>query len=314
MANLKDLSTQDLTRTFRKMLPFTEAKAEEKTGTDPDVAGEIEGYAAGLLNIDKGEDIIFPGAFEEADPGEVVVAYQHDITSIIGRPLTMEERLEPDYGLFTKSEIVSTSLGVDVMKLVRRGILKKMSIGYRLISGGYSMMNRDSLVGTLKDFSFKGRGIPANKQAEITADFDRRKLDGVFGLFKLGLREYSIVTFPMNDNAAITSAKGEFGNLLDGLPFSLHPALVLAANKGYVDRARDLFKTYRQPDNRSLGAAHKDALEIIAREGALVASEAGELLREMLAIEQKGGVDEQALIESFLTLNAELDARLAGHV
>jgi HK97 family phage prohead protease len=277
MATLKELQTEDLGRTYRKMLSFEYKRAEDKS-TDPDVAGEIEGYAAGLLNIDKGDDLIFPGFFREVVKDDVVVAYQHDITSILGRPLEMQERTAPDYGLWTVSEIVATSLGSDVMKLVRRKILKKMSIGYRLKSGGYSMLNRDALVGTLKDFSYKGEGISQDKQTEIIAEFDRRKLEACFGLFKGDLREYSIVTFPMNERASITGAKDEEGESpLDGLPFSQHPALVMATNKGYIARVKHLL-TLRSADSRGLNAAHKEALEIIAGEGAEVAQEARALL------------------------------------
>ncbi len=41
--------------------------------------------------------------------------------------------------------------------------------------GGFSLLNRDSLVGTLKDFNFKGMGVPADKQGEIIRDFDKQK-------------------------------------------------------------------------------------------------------------------------------------------
>lgn len=312
MASYKDLNTQDLGHTYRKMLPFTFSKAEDKT--DPDVAGEIEGFAAGLLNIDKGEDLIFPGAFEGADPEETVVAYQHDITAILGRPLEMQERYAPDYGLYTRSEIVSTTLGADVMKLVRRKILKKMSIGYRLVKEGFSVLNREALEATLKDHNYKGFIIPVEKRDAILADYDRRKLDGVFGLFKLNLREYSIVTFPMNDNARITGAKDEWGSLLDGLPFQLHPALVLAANGAYVKRARDLFTRLKAPEGKGLSPSHTEALEFIADEGARVAAEARELLTVIKAAKSgdSSTVDVDEAIKQFLTLDAELEARATG--
>lgn len=297
MATYKELSTQGLDHTYRKMLPFNYEKAEDKAN-DPDVAGEITGAAAGLLNIDKGEDLIFPGFFEGTDPEDVIVAYQHDITSILGRPLELEERTAPEYILYTKSEIVSTSLGVDVMKLVRRKILKKMSIGYRLLKDGFSILNRDSLVGTLKDFSHNGEGIPEAKQGEIIADYDKRKLDGVYGLFKGLLREYSIVTWPMNDRAAITGVKNdELSGALDALPFSLHPLIVLAANKRYVDRAKSLFEELRQPDKRGLGSAHKEALEYIAEEGAKLSEEARELLKAVAAVK---GVDSSLTPEQII--------------
>jgi HK97 family phage prohead protease len=315
MATLKELKEQDLGKTYRKMLPFDYEKAEDKAG-DPDVAGEITGAAAGLLNIDKGEDLILPGFFEDTNPEEVIVAYQHDITSILGKPLEFEERLDPDYILHTKSEIVSTSLGNDVMKLVRRKILRKMSIGYRLQKGGYAMLNRDSLVGTLKDFDYKGWAIPDSKQREIIADFDKRELEGVFALTKGITREYSIVTWPMNDRASITEAKDEWGGALESLPFSLHPLIVLAANKRYVERAKSLFTDLRAPEKRGLGASHKEALEFIAEEGAKVAAEARELLQAIAAIKSGDSttLTEAELILKAETLLAEIDARNSGNI
>lgn len=316
MASLKQLKTEDLGRTYRKMLTFDYKKAEDNT-TDPDVAGKVDGFAAGLLNIDKGEDLIFPGFFAGVDKDEVVVAYQHDITSILGHPLVMEERTAPDYGLWTESEIVSTTLGMDVMKLIRKKILKKMSIGYRLKQGGYAMLNRDSLQGTLKDFDHNGEGIPLSKQDEIMGEFDRRKLEAVFGLFKGDLKEYSIVTFPMNDRAAITGAKAEDAeSYLDGLPFSMHPALVLATNRSYVSRAKALFEEHRRPEKKALNEAHREALEIIAAEGGAIAKEAQELLAAMSLLLPPAMTKEQEdeLVRQGLSTMAVADTVLSGNL
>lgn len=314
MATYKELSEQGLDHTYHKMLPFTYEKAEDKTD-DPDVAGEITGAAAGLLNIDKGEDVIFPGFFDGVDAEEVIVAYQHDITSILGRPLEIEERTSPEYILHTRSEIVSTTLGVDVMKLVRRKILKKLSIGYRLLKGGFAVLNRDSLIGTLKDFDHNGEGIPEQKQNEIIADFDRRKLESVYALTKGLLREYSIVTWPMNDRASISGVKNdELSGALDALPFSLHPLIVLAANKRYVERATSLFKDLREPEKRGLGSVHKEALEFIADEGVKVAKEARGLLDAINAVKNGDSttLDEATLVAKAQTMLAEIDARMSG--
>lgn len=245
-----------------KLLPFTQTEVKAGDGKDPDVAGHIEGYAAGLLNIDRGRDIIFPGAFN-ADLQEFkstgVVCYQHDWTAVIGRPEEVEEKGEPEYGLFTKSEITSTSLGSDVMKLVRRAVLKTLSIGYRLKEGGYAVLNRETLVATLKE-----RLINPVKSAEILADFDRRKLTEVFGLFDITLFEYSIVTRPMNPNATITGAKGDMedgrDSLLDGLPFAASPHFVLGAIKGYAERIKDSYELYAAKD-RNLSSTHREGLK-----------------------------------------------------
>lgn len=261
---LKDYRAGD---TRHKLLPFTmgEVKASS-TNSDPDVAGEIEGFAAGLLNIDRGTDIIFPGAFNK-DLAEFksngVVCYQHDWTAVIGKPTFVEERLDPDYGLFTRSEITSTSLGADVMKLVKRSVLKTLSIGYRLKEGGFAVLNREALEATLKN-----RAIPEAKTKEILSDFDRRKLSEVFGLFDIALFEYSVVTRPMNPNATITGAKGEDGgadNLLDGLPFSIHPLVVLGAVKGYAERLRESRTLYLFKD-RDVSHTHKDGIKEIVGE------------------------------------------------
>lgn len=250
--------------TRHKLLPFTQENVKASAdASNPDVAGEIEGFAAGLLNIDRGQDIIFPGAFnkdlqEFKDTG--VVCYQHDWTAVIGKPTFVEERLEPDYGLFTRSEITATSLGSDVMKLVKRAVLKTLSIGYRLKPGGFSILNREALAATLKD-----RAIPQAKTEEILSDFDRRKLSEVFGLFDITLFEYSVVTRPMNANAAITGAKGdggEGGDLLDGLPFSIHPLVVLGAVKGYAERLKDSRAKYADK-NRNVSITHKEGIKNI---------------------------------------------------
>ena len=250
-----------------KLLPFSQEAVKASTDKqDEDVAGEIDGFAAGLLNIDRGKDIIFPGAFTKDLPEFLntgVVCYQHDWTAVIGKPMFVEERLAPDYGLFTNSEITATSLGKDVMKLVKRSVLKTLSIGYRLKEGGYSILNRETLAATLKD-----RAIPGEKQTEILADFDKRKLTEVFGLFDLTLFEYSVVTRPMNPNATITGAKGELGeggNLLDGLPFSVHPLQVLGAVKGYAERLKESRELYAQKD-RSVSNTHKEGIIQIRQE------------------------------------------------
>jgi HK97 family phage prohead protease len=263
-----------------KVLPFnqTEVKAAESKD-NPDVAGHIEGYAAGLLNIDRGQDIIFPGAFKsdmEDFKANGVVCYQHDWTAVIGKPEEVEERGEPEYGLFTRSEITSTTLGLDVMKLVKRAVLKTLSIGYRLKEGGYAVLNRETLLATLKE-----RAINPVKTAEILADFDRRKLSEVFGLFDITLFEYSVVTRPMNPNAAIPGAKGEEAensdNLLDGLPFSVTPYVVLAAIKGYAERVRDSYESYSTKD-RTVSSTHREGLKDIREQMEL-------LLPELKALE-----------------------------
>jgi HK97 family phage prohead protease len=259
----KDLRQYQTGDTKHKILSLQETLVKEvKDNSNPDKAGEIQGFAAGLLNIDRGQDIIFPGAFDKDLPdfqANGVVAYQHDWTSVIGKPTLVQEKLAPEYGLYTEADIASTSLGVDVMKLVRMTILKKLSIGYRLKEGGYSVMNRETLLATLRD-----KAVMQSKIDSILNDFDTRKLSEVFGLFDITLFEYSVVTRPMNDNADITGAKNE-GGLLDGLPFSYHPLQVLNAVKGYAERVRNTIETYSK-DNRKISQPHISGVKEIRSE------------------------------------------------
>lgn len=306
-----ELTKEELATTRHKMLAYDEVVVKAGDGKDPDVAGEIEGKAGGLLNIDRGEDIIFPGATTDTKEQflkDGVVAYQHDFTSIIGKPLTLDEKLEPDYGILTRAEIISTSLGADVMKLVKRQVLKYLSIGYRITKDGYAILNRETLLATLRE-----RVIVQSKIDQILGDFDKRKLETVFALFKIDLLEYSVVTRPMNPEAAITGAKGEFAGLLDGLNFSLHPALVLAANRGYVKRATDLFERLKAPEGKALGEAHLDALRYIATEGGDLAKAARELLEanDLLKSGGSGGsTGDTALVEEYIIA----EAVRAGHI
>lgn len=243
-----------------KLLPFNQTEVKAADSKDPDIAGYIEGYAAGILNIDRGSDIIFPGAFKADLPdflAEGVVCFMHDWTIPIGRPLEAEEREEPEAGLFTRAEITATSTGADVMKLVKRSVLKKLSIGYRVKKNGYAVLNRESLAAVLKE-----REVSESKTVDILSDFDRRKLEEVYGLFDLTLFEYSVVTRPMNPQASITGVKQLDGSLLDGLPMSVHPFIVLDAVKGYAERVKESYEAYSKKD-RVLSTTHKEGIQSI---------------------------------------------------
>jgi HK97 family phage prohead protease len=247
-----------------KLLPFTSSlkAADFESNTDGGrYAGYLKGYAAGILNIDRGEDIIFPGAFITLDQFLLsgVVAWQHDWTNPIGKPLVAREVLEPDYGLYTEARISKTTTGNDCMVLIRDEVVTKLSIGYRLLEGGYNFVNRDGLEGLLKQYN-----INEVKRSEILADFDRRKLEEVFALTKIELFEYSPVTLPMNPEADITGSKN-LGGALDGLPFAYHPAMVASAVRGIAERVTE-FKNVRASDKRKVSPAHVTGLKMVVDE------------------------------------------------
>lgn len=132
--------------------------------------GTFEGYAS-TWDRDEGNDIIVKGAFAKtiSERGDKVkVLWQHDPRSPIGVPLEMRE---DEKGLFIKAKISDTTLGKDAKQLLKDGVINSMSIGY---------------------------SIPNNKS----------EIDGDIRIIKeIKLYEFSLVTFPMNENAVISTIK-----------------------------------------------------------------------------------------------------------
>jgi hypothetical protein len=218
-------------------------------------AGFIKGFAGRLMNIDSGLDIIFPGL-----------------------PLIAREEYAPQWRLYTEARISRTNTGEKCMTLVNDKVVKKLSIGYRLKRDGYSIVNREGLVALMRGYHIP---IPQDKQEEVLADFDARKLDEVWALTSIQLFEYSPVTFPMNGQADITGSK-DLGGTLDGLPFHYHPLLVATAIKGLVARIRK-FKEIRAQENRKPTQAHVDGLKELTVELKEALTQAETLLTDINA-------------------------------
>lgn len=135
--------------------------------------GEFEGVAAAFGNVDQGRDIIVKGAFAksiQARPaGKVKMLFQHRPDEPIG---VWTSLIETSKGLIAKGKLILESARArEVHALMKAGAMDGLSVGYR----------------TLKD------------------EYDRVK--GIRRLLQLDLREISIVTFPMNESAAVTAVK-----------------------------------------------------------------------------------------------------------
>lgn len=138
--------------------------------------GQFCGYGSVFNVVDKGGDIVAPGAFAESldtwrkNGRAVPVLWQHDPGQPIG---AWEDLKEDDYGL-----LGDASLWLDeapYARLAHKGMQTKtitgLSIGYRV-----------------KDYS-------------VNQD------TGVYTLQKLDLVEISVVTNPMNDDARVAGVK-----------------------------------------------------------------------------------------------------------
>lgn len=135
-----------------------------------DIAGRVFAGYASTFDVDLGGDIITQGAFKKTIEGRqqsVKVLWQHN------EPIGKSMRLHEDnIGLFVEGKISKTRLGDEALELMRDDVITQMSIGF---------------------------GIPAGK-SEMSDD-------GLRIIREVKLYEFSPVTFPMNENAIITSVK-----------------------------------------------------------------------------------------------------------
>lgn len=146
-------------------------KLEAKLSSDK---RRFEAYASTFGNVDHDNDIVLPGAFtktiSEAFPAnKIKVLWQHNWAQPIGRPVAMSQDSK---GLITETELSKTTLGNDAIALLEDGVIDKLSIGF---------------------------WIPAGKAAT--------RPDGVREIAEVALMEYSLVTFPANDQAVVTGMK-----------------------------------------------------------------------------------------------------------
>jgi HK97 family phage prohead protease len=138
---------------------------------DESGARTIEGWASTFGNVDSDDDIIVPGAFADSIKARMPkMLWQHNTDQPSG---VWTEAQETAQGLYVKGTILDTTLGNDVYKLAQAGAIDSMSIGY--VATKYVI-----------DESTWTRTLQA-----------------------IDLWEVSLVTFPANDQARITSVKSK---------------------------------------------------------------------------------------------------------
>lgn len=165
-----------------------------------DAAGTIEGYGSIFGVIDRGGDIVAPGAFKASladwrrKKAMPPMLWQHDSWSPIG---IWDEITEDEKGLKVKGALVlEVPAAASARALVQAGAVKGLSIGYRTVE----------------------------------SDIDRKT--GVRTIKKAELWEISLVTFPMNTAAKITGVKSD----LD--PRALERALRAEGNFSSADAVK----------------------------------------------------------------------------
>jgi len=142
--------------------------------------GQFQGYAATFGNVDLGNDVVEPGAFEQSlhdtGGGKIPILDHHNPARQIGWNL---EAREDSIGLFVRGQ-----LDLNVQAARER----------------HSLMKLAAKVGGRSGLSI---GFQTLRDEPDPENFKIRRLKQV------RLMEYSLVTFPMNPEAGITRVKTE---------------------------------------------------------------------------------------------------------
>ena len=156
----------------RKFCNTLEIKSDSENGT-------FEGYGSTFNNIDLDDDVIQKGAFLDSIKGldyqiPLFYGHQYDSENILG----LAEVKEDERGLFVKGQIyLEDSKSKKIYNLMKNRVLKSMSIGF--LTKEHSYESRET------------KSVRVIKKAE--------------------LKEVSIVPFPANPKALISSVKSREG-------------------------------------------------------------------------------------------------------
>lgn len=160
-----------------KSIQFKTFEFEIKETNSAEEEGQFEGYASTFDNVDQGFDVVKKGAFKvtlKQNKGRFPILADHDWTSHIGYN---ESAHEDSTGLFVKGAInLKVQKGVEKFALAKQAQKLKTRMG---LSIGYTTL-----------------------QSGLDAENPRIRY-----LTELKLWEYSFVTFPMNVEAMVTTAK-----------------------------------------------------------------------------------------------------------
>lgn len=128
-------------------------------------AGIVKGYGSIFGNIDSDGDIINRGAYKKtiAESGKrVKYLYQHDMDKPIGKMVHLEE---DDKGLIFEASIPKTRLGMDVIELIKAGVITENSVGILPIQK--EMIGENRHINEVRLFEISAVTLAANDQAMI---------------------------------------------------------------------------------------------------------------------------------------------------
>lgn len=130
-------------------------------------ASLIKGYGSIFGNKDSDGDIIMRGAYRKTlleNGDRVKYLYQHDMDKPLGK---MNELYEDEKGLAFVAEVPKTSLGKDVIELMKAGVITENSVGIMPIQKDYKDDYRE--LKEVKLYEISAVTMAANDQAKITS-------------------------------------------------------------------------------------------------------------------------------------------------
>lgn len=142
---------------------------ELRASNDED--GIIEGYASVFDVVDSYGTAIQKGAFEDTikDKGAtgIRVLFNHNADEVIGVPI---ELYEDNIGLFVRFKLVKGVQRADeVYKLLKAGALDSFSIGFVVKEDTYDRDNNVIKINRVELWEFSIVPFPANKMAMVTS-------------------------------------------------------------------------------------------------------------------------------------------------
>lgn len=236
---------------------------------DGDGNGSFVGKAAGIGNVDRGGDVIAPGAFAGAIEGFLAsgsILVGHDWDDV---PVAMPVKAyEDSRHLYIEAEFHSDDDAQRVRRVMAErsaaGLETGLSIGFRVGAPGYVYFESAA---KLAEYC-RGREMDLDYEQIAAHSGPVWLIEKVEELF-----EVSVVTVPMNPRAVASSVKDLFGGDGAQVPLTLedHIETVLAAAEGVRNRlSRYLAK--RSDDGRPVSQERlAQAKDLIRSLDALVA-------------------------------------------
>ncbi len=157
----------------------------------------FEGLVSAFYNIDSYGEIVDDGAFdddlEDFMANGFIGGLNHDWDNPIGTPQVGTKVVKD--GLHLKGNVIDTSHGMDVRKMLKAGVVKKLSIGFRRM-GIMQLEDAEACMAYWEE-----KGYTPNAQDMARCQY------GALVLTRIKLFEGSPVTVPANDMATITQVK-----------------------------------------------------------------------------------------------------------